>query len=172
MNKITSTNTKASQKCKKILVAGIGNRLMSDDGIGSVVAEELSKQIKLENVDIIDYGISAIALLHDLANYEHVIIIDAIQRGDTPGSMYHIRLTAEDIIAIDSENVTDFFHLSFHEVDIERILAFAKAIGNLPLTIEIIGIEPKIIDPGLNLSTEVRQKIPTIKKLVLSLINA
>ncbi|MGQ4833667.1 MAG: hydrogenase maturation protease [Candidatus Asgardarchaeia archaeon] len=152
---------------RKILVACIGNRLMKDDGAGSIFADILLKEKLPSNVEVIDYGISAISLLHDLADYDYVIFIDSMKKGEEAGSIYHIRISSDDIEDTSEDEANQFFTLSFHEIDLERLLPLSKKLNQLPKNIEIYGIEPKDISPGIGLSKEVQKALELLKKIIL-----
>ena len=77
----------------RMLVAGVGNIFLGDDGFGVEVARRLATEDLPEWVRVADYGISGMHLAYDLANgYETTILIDATARGDDPGTVYVIEL--------------------------------------------------------------------------------
>jgi hydrogenase maturation protease len=127
-----------------ILVMGVGNILLSDEGVG-VHAIEAMKGMKLpENVEILDVGTGALDIIDIIANREKVIIIDAVRGGGEPGVVY--RFTPDDI-AIQSPTP-----MSIHQFDIPGTLNMANLAGCMPREVVIFGIEPKQIDWDLELS--------------------
>lgn len=152
----------------KILIAGIGNRLMMDDGVGSVIAEKLASKSLTDDTEVVDYGTSILKLIYDLPDYDTAILIDSISRGGKPGSIYRFGIKSECVETLNREDVERLVALSYHELDVESIVALAKAWGNLPKEVIIIGVEPATVSMGLNLSETVNEVLNDVIKLVLS----
>jgi len=143
-----------------ILVMGVGNILLSDEGVGVRVIEAM-RSIKLpDSVEILDVGTGALDIIDIIANREKVIIIDAVRGGGGPGAVY--RFTPNDI-AIQSPTP-----ISVHQFDIPGTLNMAELVGCMPQQVVIFGIEPKIVDWGLELSPEVAAVIPRAIELITS----
>jgi hydrogenase maturation protease len=135
----------------RILVAGIGNRLIGDDGFGPRVVDLLSERDLPENVEIRDFGTAGITIATDLADYEAAIFLDSMDHDGEPGSLNKSRLVVEESIV----NVAELARLSLHEAGLEGLLRFSKSIGTLPGTVFLIGCKPKTLEPSLDLSPEV-----------------
>lgn len=144
---------------KKIVILGLGNILLKDEGVGVRVAGELSKRGLPENVDIIDGGTASLDVLTSIKDIEKLIIIDALKGGEEPGSIY--RLCPEDLLA-ETKNC-----VSLHQINLLDALNIAKKIGSTPEETVIIGIEPKAVDSGLGVTSCIEQKIPEIINIVL-----
>lgn len=143
-----------------VLIMGVGNILLSDEGVGVRVVEAL-RDIKLsDNIEVLDVGTGALDIIDIIANREKVIIIDAVKGGGEPGAVY--RFTPKDI-AIQSP-----IPMSVHQFDIPGTLNIAALAGCLPHQVVIFGIEPKRVGWGLEISPEVAAVIPKVIKLVLS----
>jgi hydrogenase maturation protease len=142
----------------KILIVGIGNLLCCDEGIGVHVIQEMEK-IKLpEYIELLDMGTSTMDLISYLEGVKKLIAIDAMKAADTPGTIYKCR--PEDLLPKGEEAV------SLHDIGLLETLTMAKKMGREIDTV-IFGVEPKVLDWGMKLSEEVKNKIPTIIEAVL-----
>jgi len=123
----------------KILIMGIGNMLLSDDGFGIHVIKKLKDlqddhQIT-DNIDIVDGGAAGIDILYYMENYNTVIFIDSIKGGKEPGYIYKI--------IIDDMNIfKDIKITSLHDLELTSVLKIAKELNTLPNKIYLIGVEP------------------------------
>lgn len=127
----------------RILVAGIGNIFHGDDAFGVRVAQLLLKHGTPEHVRVLDIGIRAIDLAFALLDrYDLVILIDAVQRGGTPGTLYTIQIGSEDIPEINSQSLI----VNSHSLDPVRVLSLAKSMGARLDNIVLIACEPEILD--------------------------
>ena len=144
----------------RTVVLGVGNMLMKDEGIGihvinSLADSPLPTDIELE---IIDGGTSP-DILHLVGGANKLIVVDAVKGGEEPGAIYKFR--AQDI------TVEDEYPVSLHQINLFESLDMMEYMGDKPEEIIIIGIEPKEIGAGLELSSELEQKVPQIVQLVL-----
>jgi hydrogenase maturation protease len=149
----------------RILVLGVGNTLMGDDGIGVHAVHALADSYDLaENVRLIDGGVAGMRLLGDITTAEYVIIVDALKNNGVPGTIY--RLCRADIQPRHGPIV------SAHEVGIAELLAAAEFSGHLPQT-QIIGVEPLETETvSLDLSLPLRRAIPQIVAAVVDTLHA
>ncbi len=151
---------KAMGEKSRIVIAGVGNLLLRDDGVGVHVVQALQRTSLPDNVLVIDAGTAVIDILTFLENVYKLIIIDAVEGGCEPGTIY--RFTPEDV---------EFEHLiamSLHEFDVNNMLTMAEMLGHRPQAVVIIGIEPKEIAYGLELSPEIEQHIEELLELILA----
>jgi len=138
---------------KDVIVVGIGNVLMSDEGIGVHIARRLTEtKERYPQVDFLDAGAAGLSLLHLIANRKKAIIIDCTKMGEEPGTMRRFGLD-------DIKSIKTLSGLSLHEADISRIVTLAKFLGQLPKEVVFFGIEPESLDPGQNLSKTLSDKI-------------
>ena len=135
----------------RILVAGIGNRLIADDGFGPRVVDLLSERELPDFVEVRDFGTAGMTIATDLADYDAVIFIDSADHGGEPGSLSRSRLVVEAGV----EDVAELARLTLHEAGLEGLLRFSKSIGTLPPEVFFIGCKPKTLAPSLELSPEV-----------------
>ena len=139
----------------KVAVLGMGNELLRDEGIGVHVIRRLEQISGLDDVRLIDGGTSPDAI--DLiGNAQKLIIVDAAHMHDEPGAVY--RLTPQQVSARKPSTV--------HEFSVIEMLWMMDLLSQIPEVI-IIGIEPKEIDWGLELSPELERKLPEIVGVVL-----
>jgi len=141
-----------------ILIMGVGNILLSDEGVGVHVIRALSKMKLPDNVELLDGGTASMSFLDNLSNREKVIIIDAVKGNDKPGTLY--RFTPSDI-SVRKEMVT-----SLHQIGILDSLTMSQFLENTPQNVVIFGIEPKELDWGMNLSPEISAVVPRVIKLI------
>ena len=146
----------------RLAIIGVGNLLLKDEGIGVHIAHALQQIDIPHDIKIIDGGTS-LDLPYYLKDVDRLIIIDAVKAGGKPGTIY--RLHPGDL-NIESEGT-----LSVHELGLEQSLKIMSLMGSEPKEIVIIGIEPKEIGWGTELSTELQQKIPEIVNIVLGEIS-
>jgi hydrogenase maturation protease len=142
----------------RIVVIGVGNLLMKDEGIGIHAVQALQEIGLPPDVRLIDGGTSPDLIAYTKAG-DKLIIIDAAKAGGEPGAIYRFR--PEDL-ASETGALT-----SAHELGVTQNLELMSLLGNKPAETIIIGIEPKEIDAGLELSPELQQKLPDIVKIVL-----
>ena len=143
----------------KIVVLGMGNLLLKDEGIGVHVAQRLMERELPPDVEVMDGGTAGFALLDEIKYRKMVIVIDAVMAGEPPATIY--RFGTEDI------EVKPKTVISLHEVDFANILSFSDMLGERPEDVTVVGIEPKSLEAGLELSPEIEQKIPKIIELVM-----
>jgi len=144
----------------KILILGVGNILLKDEGVGVRAIEKLQRDYKFpSNVEIMDGGTAGLGLLNLFDGVDHLIIVDAIQGNDSPGSLYCFKF--EDI----SANIPKKF--SPHQIGILETLTVKKVLGKIPDT-TIIAVQPKDCSHwGMELTPEIEDKIPNIIALII-----
>lgn len=142
---------------KETIVVGLGNPLMADEGIGTVLVDELAKlaqagKLPSENVEYYDGGCGGMYLLHTIAERKKAILIDCCLMGTEPGTIR--RFTPDDVTS-----VKKMAHLSLHEVDILKVIELAKQIGQCPDEIVIFGIEPASITQQMHLNEAIESRV-------------
>jgi hydrogenase maturation protease len=149
----------------RILVLGVGNTLMCDDGVGVHAVRALADGYELPaDVRVVDGGVAGFGLLGEIAVADFLIIVDAVKCGGTPGAIY--RLRQEDIRPRRGPFV------SAHEVGIAELLAAAKFSECLPQT-EILGIEPSETETvSLELSSPLRRVLPQVVAAIIDRLRA
>lgn len=145
---------------RKIIILGIGNLLLSDEGIGVHVANELSKMDLPPEVSVVEGGTDGFRLLNIITEADRLIVIDAVRGGEEPGSIYRF-----DINEI--RNVPTGFKTSVHQVGILEVINLSELIGKTPHA-TVIGVEPKSLEMSMELSPEVKAKVPRVIELVMN----
>ena len=144
---------------QRIVILGIGNILLSDEGIGVHVANELFKRVLPENVSVVEGGTDGFRLLNVITEADRLILIDAVRGGSEPGSIY--RFDIDDV-----KRCPSGFKTSVHQIGILEVIDLSGLIGQTPHT-TIVGIEPKSLEMSMELSPEIRDKMPRIIEIVL-----
>lgn len=145
----------------KILIAGVGNLLRGDDGFGVEVTRRLLVGNDLPSgVKVIEAGISGISLVQELMQgYDGCIIIDAIKRNSSPGTLYLIKPKVPNLDFVGAEQHHDFF-ADMHFTEPSKALILAKALGVLPRKVLVVGCQPAIYDElGIGLSEPVQRAV-------------
>jgi len=143
----------------KITVLGIGNLLLKDEGVGAHLVQKLTDIVNDANVNIIDAGTypDFISLVDD--STDKLIIIDAVKTGDKPGAIYRF--------SFDNVDLDSALPISLHDIGVSDSLKMMALLNRQPKSTIVIGIEPKTIDFGLELSPEVEDKLSELIELVL-----
>jgi len=150
-------------KVQDILILGIGNILLKDEGVGVHVVNKLKEMPLPDNVEVLDGGTAGLDLADFIANRKKVIVIDTVKAGEKPGTIY--RLTEKNL------NTQPKAIMSFHEIDFLHALYLSEAMGEKPEETIVIGVEPKDMSDGLELSPEIEERIPKIIEFVLKELN-
>jgi hydrogenase maturation protease len=157
----SASNSKGGDKVspQKIVILGVGNLLMSDEGLGVHVANELMKMDLPHGVSVVEGGTDGFRLIDVITSADRLIVIDAVRGGAEPGSIYRF-----DINEIKS--CPSGFKTSVHQIGILEVVHLSSLVGKTPHT-TVIGIEPKSLEMGMDLSPEIKSKIPRIIELVI-----
>lgn len=149
----------AAVAARRILVAGIGNVFLGDDGFGVALAGRLARQALPDGVEVVDYGIRGMDLALALGDYDAAVLLDAAPRGEPPGTLYVIEPGVSDEVALDT-----------HGMDPVKVLALARAMGaSAPRTI-VVGCEPGDTETVATLTEPVRAALDEAVRLVESVL--
>jgi hydrogenase maturation protease len=151
----------------RILVAGIGNVFLGDDGFGVEVARRLTSPggpaAGLPGcVEVGDFGIRGIHLAYELPAYDTTILVDAAPRGERPGTLCALELNAPapaSRAGVDAHGMTP-----------ETVLGLVGAVGGEVRRVLLVGCEPADVSPGMRLSPPVAAAIEPAVRLVRELI--
>jgi hydrogenase maturation protease len=159
---------------RTILVAGIGNIFLGDDGFGVEVARQLASRRQAEEVRIADYGIRgfdlAFALLDDPAA---TILVDAMPRGGEPGTVYILEADLDG----DATSTPDHADGSFqgHAMTPGSVFALVRTLGGQPRNVTVVGCEPLTFGPEnegcMGLSEPVANAVPEAVAIVEQLLS-
>jgi hydrogenase maturation protease len=141
-----------------VLILGIGNLLLSDEGVGVHAVRALAQRDLPPGVDLLDGGTSGADLVDHLEGRAKVIVIDAASGDAPPGAVY--RCEARDLLEQEEP-------LSLHEFGLLDSLRMAERLGCAPQRVVVLGVQPATLEPGLELSPEVGAALPAILALAL-----
>lgn len=128
----------------KILVAGVGNIFMGDDGFGCEVVRELGSGTLLDEVDIVDFGVRGMDLGYALTDgYDVAILVDTVSRGGAPGTIYVIE--PEIDAAANNGAAPGHDVISPHGMDPAKVLRFVASLGERRPRILLVGCEPEYL---------------------------
>ncbi|MBI3610783.1 MAG: HyaD/HybD family hydrogenase maturation endopeptidase [Nitrospirae bacterium] len=148
-----------------IVVLGVGNTLMQDDGVGVWAVRALAETYDFpDRVRIVEAGVAGLRCLPEFEGAEHLLIIDAVTGKESPGAIY--RLAPEDL----SARRGPFF--SAHEIGIAELLSTARFLGKLPFT-RILGVQPlEVREVGLDLTPMLRDALPRVVEAAVGELRA
>lgn len=160
MNAISKADPSGGDRIspQKIVILGIGNLLLSDEGVGVHIVNELMKMELPSGVSVVEGGTDGFRLLNVITEADRLIVIDAVKGGAEPGSIY--RFDIKDV-----RNCPSGFKSSVHQIGILEVIDLSGLIGKTPHT-TVLGIEPKSLEMGMELSEKVKSKVPKIIDLI------
>ena len=147
----------------RILVAGIGNIFLGDDGFGSEVVRHVPVQQDDSGVRIVDYGIAGMHLAYDLLDdWDALVIVDAIPSRGSPGDVH--------IFEADHESDSATAVLDSHSMDPAAVFASLRALGGSPPYTVVIGCEAGNVDEGIGLTEAVAGALPRAVQAVAEIV--
>jgi hydrogenase maturation protease len=149
----------------RVLVLGLGNVLLGDDGVGPLALERLERDYRVPlGVRLAEGGTLGLALLDEIARAEHLILVDAVATEAPPGTL----------VRLDGEAVRDAVRdrLSVHQVGVADLLDSARLIGCYPDSVVLLGIVPERIGLSVTRTRAVDAALPTLVSAVVREVNA
>ena len=138
---------------RPILIIGLGNPLLGDEGIGVVLAQRLAEEFAAQaDVECLELGTGGMALLHVLGGRQKAVLLDCALMGQAPGTWRRFTLAE-----VRTRHTPPGF--SLHEGDLLALLELAGKLETLPPEVVIIGIEPELLAPDLALSPLLHSRI-------------
>ncbi len=154
----------------KILIAGIGNIFLGDDGFGCEVARQLARRPLADGIRVVDFGIRGFHLAYSLMDgYDATILIDAVQRGGEPGALYVIEPDLNEAYEPDARARM----VEAHTMNPARALDLARSMNGELKRILLVGCEPESFGPEegrMGLSATVEAAVPVAVEMVESLV--
>jgi hydrogenase maturation protease len=144
----------------RVVVLGVGNTLLMDEGVGVRVVEKLEAEYLLpEGVVVIDAGTSAMEILEDLEDLDLLVIADAVFAHQEPATL----------VKLENDEVPAFFqrNMSPHQVGLSDVLAALQFNDRAPKKTVICGIKPVSMQLGMELTPEVEAMVPAMLDMVL-----
>jgi len=145
---------------QKKLIAGVGNVLLGDEGIGVHAVRELTAQGLPGGVDAIDAGTALGDLLGEFSRYGTLILVDAVRGGGKAGDLYRFEIRSRGDLAGATAP------LSMHEFGVAEALDQARALGLLPPRVVLLGMEPACLAPGMELSAACARALPELLRRI------
>ncbi|MFH1477625.1 MAG: hydrogenase maturation protease [Verrucomicrobiota bacterium] len=148
------------------VVIGLGNRLLSDENIGLVLLDTLTrKSAEFPTVDFLELGTGGMAVLHAFAGRKTAVILDCARMGAAPGTLR--RFTPDTVRAGDAPP-----YFSLHEGNVLDLIALARRVGEYPERIVIFGIQPETLAPGETLSPVLQARLPEYLDVIMRELRA
>lgn len=146
-----------------IILLGVGNILLTDEGLGVHVVNEMRKEYTFSpEIGIIDGGTMGMELLSYMRGMKKLLLVDAVNGGEEPGTVYEFPHRDMETYFTD--------HISVHEVGMQDILRI-RALQDDPLEdAMVIGVEPESLDIGLEVSDTVKNVLPDVKQRVIGVL--
>jgi len=148
----------------KILVLGIGNLILQDEGLGIQAIQQLQAQFEIPpEIEILDGGTSGMELLTPISDAEQIIILDAVKTGKPAGT----------IVRLDNQEIPTFFRtkVSPHQIGLADVLAAATLTDSMPRNLVLFGVEPLEINLGMELSVPVAEQMPRLIQMIVDELN-
>lgn len=139
----------------KVVVLGVGNIILADEGVGVRVVEALERDYVLpEGVDVIDAGTSGMEMLDDMSHLDFLLVVDAIAAGKAPG----------ELVKLSGAEVPVFFrrNLSPHGIGLSDVLASLEFLGAEPKETVILGVQPTSLDLSTELTPTIAARVPEL----------
>lgn len=144
-----------------LLVAGVGNVFLGDDGFGVEVARELQRRSLPPEVKVADFGIRGLHLAFELLQpLDRLIVADAVSRDGPPGTLYVIEPELDEAAAT----------ADAHGMDLPAVFASLRGMGGEVPPLLLVGCEPQVLDEGMGLSPAVQAAIPGAIHLIEELV--
>ena len=153
---------------KRILVAGIGNAWLKDDGFGSEVVKRLEARDLPAGVAVFDFGTGGLDLAYEvMRGYDALVLIDVSRQGGEPGTLYVMEALEEEVDA----GIEDGQIINPHAMDPQTVLRFVKTLGAWPGKVVVVACEPaEVEEMGLGLSAEVERAVDGAVGLVVETV--
>jgi hydrogenase maturation protease len=157
-----------TETAQQILVAGIGNAWLRDDGFGGEVAKLLSERELPPGVHVIDFGSGGLDLAYEvMRGYDALILIDVSRQGGTAGTLYVMEADPDDV----EGKIEDGQMLDPHGMDPQTVLRFVKYVGGWPGRVFVVACEPEVVeDVGFGLSESVSRSLERAADVVLETV--
>jgi len=149
----------------RILVAGIGNIFLGDDGFGSEVVRHAAIPPDDPSVRVTDYGIRGMHLAYDLlAGWDTLVLIDAVPSRGSPGTLH--------VFEAEHESNSSINGLDAHSMDPAAVFATLRALGGSPPYTVVVGCEAGSVEEGIGLSEPVANAVPRAVRAVEEIVAA
>jgi hydrogenase maturation protease len=150
---------------KRILIAGVGNAWLRDDGFGSEVVKRLESRTLPEGTAVFDFGTGGLDLAYEvMRGYDALVLVDVSRQDGAPGTLYVMEASEADVEA----GIEDGQVINPHAMDPQTVLRFVKTIGAWPGKVVVVACEPaEVEEMGLGLSDEVARAVDSAVEVVV-----
>ena len=158
----------SKDRVRRILVAGVGNAWLRDDGFGGEVARRLEQRTLPEGVAIMDAGTGGLDLAYEvMRGYDALVLLDVSRQGGEPGTLYVMEADEESI----EGKIDDGAVINPHGMDPQEMLRFVKSVGAWPGKVLVLAFEPgDVEEPGWGLSEQVEDAVERAVELVVETV--
>jgi hydrogenase maturation protease len=154
----------------RVLVAGVGNIFLGDDGFGVEVARRLADEELPEGVRVADFGIRGVHLAYELLDgYDTAILVDATPRGGPPGTVYVIE--PEPPAAIQAGDPAAAPLMDAHAMEPDAVLGLLDVLGGSSVRVLVVGCEPAEVTERIGLSEPVERAVDDAVQMVRELLD-
>ena len=159
----------SADRLRSILVAGVGNAWLRDDGFGGEVARQLSERELPDGVSVMDAGTGGLDLAYEvMRGYDGLVILDVSKQGGEPGTLYVMEPDDAEV----EGGIEDGEVINPHGMDPQTVLRFVKSIGAWPGRVVVIACEPaEVEEMGWGLSETVSAAVDRAVGLVLDTLD-
>jgi hydrogenase maturation protease len=138
-----------------VLVLGMGNILLEDEGLGIRALEVLQQRYQIpDGVELLDGGTTGMGLLDEISRREHLLVLDAVQTGDPPGTLVEMR----------NDEVPVYFGMRVtpHQLGLSDVLATLELTGEQPSGVTVLGLVPESLEMSLELSERIEAELEAL----------
>lgn len=147
-----------------VLLLGIGNLLLSDEGVGVRAIEALEQRFTFpEGVELMDGGTAGMELMEAMAKRELLLVVDAVKSSHQPGSVF--MLQDDEVPALFTQKISP------HQLGLSDVLMALKLTDEFPEKLVLFGIEPESLEPGMTLSDTVKQSMEVAIREVICFLD-
>jgi hydrogenase maturation protease len=152
----------------RLLVAGIGNVFLGDDGFGVEVVRRMDATQIPEGVDVVDYGIRGVHLAYDLldGHVDTLVLVDAFAMGEPPGTLAVLEAD------VDAHAGDAPVQVEAHSMSPDVVIAALRGLGGAVPRVLVVGCEPAVIDAHMGLSAPVDRAVDEAVRMVTDLVEA
>ena len=145
----------------RVIVLGVGNALMRDEGVGARAAERLRDRVP-PGIEVVVTGALGAATLPEVEGATHLLVLDAVDAGLAPGTV--VRLEPDALL-------TRGVSRSAHEFGVPDLLLLLEHEGRAPERVVVVGVQPAAVEPGTDLSLEVEGALPRVVAAALDVLD-
>jgi hydrogenase maturation protease len=153
---------------RQILVAGVGNAWLADDGFGGEVVKRLLEEKLPSGVTVLDFGTGGLDLAYEvMRGYDGLVLVDVSRQGGEPGTLYLVEPDPEEIAG----GIEDGEVINPHGMDPQTVLRFVKTVNGWPGKVVVVACEPAVVEEmGMGLSPAVESVVAKAVDVVIEQI--